>query len=137
MHRFRSMNSERLEDLYRSWSLLPTSPFFEILLFQSYLSFYFSGLILSYPASTSFSWMLTRFLFHASLGGLVCRKGGWKFLDRKVLQLARHVAQVRRFMTAPGVGPITALCFKATMDDPTRFKRSRSVGAYVGLIRPA
>jgi transposase len=54
-------------------------------------------------------------------------------LDRKVLKLARHDVQVRRFMTAPGVGPITALCFKATIDDPTRFKRSRSVGAYVGL----
>src|SRR6266702_687407 len=54
-------------------------------------------------------------------------------LDRKVLKLARHDLQVRRFMTAPGVGPITALCFKATIDDPTRFKRSRSVGAYVGL----
>jgi transposase len=54
-------------------------------------------------------------------------------LDRKVLKLARYDAQVRRFMTAPGVGPITALCFKATIDDPTRFKRSRSVGAYVGL----
>ena len=54
-------------------------------------------------------------------------------LDRKVLKLARHDGQVRRFMTAPGVGPITALCFKATIDDPTRFKRSRSVGAYVGL----
>ena len=36
-------------------------------------------------------------------------------------------------MTAPGVGPITALCFKATIDDPTRFRRSRSVGAYLGL----
>src|SRR5437588_11018921 len=36
-------------------------------------------------------------------------------------------------MTAPGVGPITALCFLATIDDPTRFRRSRSVGAYVGL----
>jgi transposase len=54
-------------------------------------------------------------------------------LDRKVLKLARHDVQVRRFMTTPGVGPITALCFKATIDDPTRFKRSRSVGAYVGL----
>jgi len=54
-------------------------------------------------------------------------------LDRKVLKLARHDAQVRRFMTVPGIGPITALCFKATVDDPTRFKRSRSVGAYVGL----
>src|SRR6516165_4513963 len=36
-------------------------------------------------------------------------------------------------MTVPGIGPITALCFKATIDDPTRFKRSRSVGAYIGL----
>jgi len=54
-------------------------------------------------------------------------------LDRKVLKLARYDAQVRRFMTVPGIGPITALCFKATIDDPARFKRSRSVGAYVGL----
>ena len=54
-------------------------------------------------------------------------------LDHKVQKLARHDAQVRNFMTAPGVGPITALCFKATIDDPARFKRSRSVGAYVGL----
>ena len=54
-------------------------------------------------------------------------------LDRKVLKLARRDEQARRFMTVPGVGPITALCFKATIDDPTRFKQSRSVGAYVGL----
>ena len=54
-------------------------------------------------------------------------------LDRQVLKLARYDAQVRRFMTVPGVGPTTALCFKATIGDPTRFKRSKSVGAYVGL----
>ena len=54
-------------------------------------------------------------------------------LDRKVMKLARGDAQVQRFMTVPGVGPITALAFKATIDDPARFARSRSVGAYVGL----
>ena len=54
-------------------------------------------------------------------------------LDRKVMRLARDDVQVRRLMTAPGVGPITALCFLATIDDPARFKKSRSVGAYVGL----
>ena len=54
-------------------------------------------------------------------------------LDRKVMKLARRDAQVRRFMTVPGAGPITALAFKATNDDPARFARSRSVGAYVGL----
>ncbi|WP_458197283.1 transposase [Bradyrhizobium sp. UFLA05-153] len=52
-------------------------------------------------------------------------------LDRKVL--ARNNAQVRRFMTAPGIGPVTVLCFLATIDDPARLKRSRSVGAYTGL----
>ena len=41
-------------------------------------------------------------------------------LDRKVMRLARNDARVRRFMTAPGIGPITALCFLATIDDPTR-----------------
>jgi transposase len=54
-------------------------------------------------------------------------------LHRKAMRLARNDAQVRRFMTAPGIGVITALCFLATIDDPTRFKKSRSVGAYVGL----
>src|ERR1700704_6192283 len=38
-------------------------------------------------------------------------------LDRKVTKLARRDAQVRRFMTVPGVGPVTALAFKATIDD--------------------
>jgi transposase len=31
------------------------------------------------------------------------------------------------------VGPITALCFVMTLDDPDRFKKSRDVGAYLGL----
>lgn len=35
--------------------------------------------------------------------------------------------------SADSVGPITALTFKATIDDPTRFARSRSVGAYFGI----
>src|SRR3546814_8838454 len=36
-------------------------------------------------------------------------------------------------MTVPGVGPITALSFKAAIDDPHRFRRSRNVGAHFGL----
>jgi hypothetical protein len=35
-------------------------------------------------------------------------------------------------MGIPGVGEITALSFKASVDDPTRFKRSRTVGAHFG-----
>ena len=36
-------------------------------------------------------------------------------------------------MTVPGIGPITALAFHSVIDEPARFRRSRSVGAYVGL----
>jgi len=39
----------------------------------------------------------------------------------------------QRLMTTPGVGFVTALTFKAAVDDPTRFKRSRTVGAHFGL----
>ena len=35
-------------------------------------------------------------------------------------------------MTVPGIGPITALAFRSAIDEPARFRRSRSVGAYVG-----
>jgi len=54
-------------------------------------------------------------------------------LHRKLLDLAREDEDVRRSMTVPGIGPITALAFHAAIDDPSRFQRSRSVGAYVGL----
>ena len=39
----------------------------------------------------------------------------------------------QRLMTVPGVGYITALTFKAGVDDPSRFKKSRTVGAHFGL----
>ncbi len=54
-------------------------------------------------------------------------------LHRKLLALARKDEDSRRSMTIPGIGPITALTFHATIDEPARFRRSRSVGAYVGL----
>ena len=53
--------------------------------------------------------------------------------DRRLLALARTSEQTRRFMTVPGIGPITALAFRAAIDEPARFRRSRSVGAYLGL----
>ena len=40
-------------------------------------------------------------------------------------------------MTVPGVGQLTAMAFAAAVDDPERFKRSRDLGAYVGLCRVA
>ena len=54
-------------------------------------------------------------------------------LDRWVKRAASHDEVCMRLMTVPGVGPITALTFKSAVDDPTRFKRSRTVGAHFGL----
>lgn len=36
-------------------------------------------------------------------------------------------------MTTPEVGIITAMIYKATLDNPERFKNSETVGAYLGL----
>lgn len=54
-------------------------------------------------------------------------------LTKQVLDVAREDAVCRQLMTVPGVGPITALTFRATIDDPARFRRSRDVGAHLGL----
>lgn len=54
-------------------------------------------------------------------------------LDRTLLELAKHDPICRRLMTIPGVGPLTAQTFVAVVDDPSRFRRSEDVGAYLGL----
>lgn len=55
-------------------------------------------------------------------------------LDRVLLREARDNATCRRLMTVPGVGPITALAYQSTIEDPMRFGRARDVGAYLGLV---
>jgi len=54
-------------------------------------------------------------------------------LDSQVTAMARKDAICQRLMTVPGVGAITALTFKAGVDDPSRFKHSRTVAAHFGL----
>ena len=54
-------------------------------------------------------------------------------LDNQAKALVREDPVCQRLMTVPGVGAITALTFKAGMDDPARFKRSRTVAAHFGL----
>lgn len=54
-------------------------------------------------------------------------------LTRQVLSIVRDEPVCRRLMTVPGVGPLTALTFRATVDRPDRFRHSRDVGAHLGL----
>jgi transposase len=51
-----------------------------------------------------------------------------------LLREARRDTTCRRLMTVPGIGPITALAYQSTLEDPSRFGSSRDVGAYVGLV---
>jgi transposase len=54
-------------------------------------------------------------------------------LTKQVLAVVRDEPVCRRLMGVPGVGPLTALAFRATIDRPDRFRRSRDVGAHLGL----
>ncbi len=54
-------------------------------------------------------------------------------LDKEVMTRVKNSPACRLLMSAPGVGPVTALAFASTIDDPGRFAKSRAVGAYVGL----
>ena len=54
-------------------------------------------------------------------------------LHRRLLAIVREDEVCRRLMTTPGVGPVVALTYRATVDVPARFKNSKAVGAVFGL----
>jgi transposase len=54
-------------------------------------------------------------------------------LHRQLLEIVRQDEVCRRLMTTPGVGPVVALTFRATVDVPSRFNNSKAVGAALGL----
>ena len=54
-------------------------------------------------------------------------------LHKMLLDTVRGDPVCRRLMTAPGVGAVVALTYRATVDQPQRFVHSRAVGAHVGL----
>jgi transposase len=51
-------------------------------------------------------------------------------IDADIRRMTTASGACRRLMTIPGVGQLTALAF----DDPSRIRRSRDVGAYLGLV---
>jgi transposase len=54
-------------------------------------------------------------------------------LHRRLLAIVRDDEVCRRLMTTPGVGPVVALTYRATVDVPARFRTSKAVGAVFGL----
>jgi transposase len=54
-------------------------------------------------------------------------------LHRRLLVIVRDDDVCRRLMTVPGVGPVVALTYRATVDVPVHFRKSKAVGAVFGL----
>ncbi len=58
-----------------------------------------------------------------------------KAMDKQVEQLCRdRYPETKLLRQVHGVGPVTALCYVLTLEDPGRFKKSRQVGPYLGLV---
>jgi transposase len=74
----------------------------------------------------------------AAMQGLVAARGAVlaavAAIDADIKKMARASTACRLLMTIPGVGQLTALAFTAAVDDPDRFRRSRDIGAYLGLV---
>ncbi len=54
-------------------------------------------------------------------------------VDGRLVALAKSDPVTRLLITAPGVGVVVALSFRSAVDDPNRFRRTRDVGAWLGL----
>jgi transposase len=54
--------------------------------------------------------------------------------DAELAELAENDGRMRRLMTVPGVGPVTAARFVAALDDIDRFPNASTVASYLGLI---
>jgi len=53
--------------------------------------------------------------------------------DRALMEIAKNDAVCQRLMTVPGVGPVTAAVFRATVDDVSRFANAQLLRSYLGL----
>lgn len=61
-------------------------------------------------------------------------EGEMRDADRALAQVAEDDPNVQRLMTAPGIGPVTATAFVATLDRVDRFAGAHQVESYLGLV---
>ena len=70
-----------------------------------------------------------------TIGSLTQRIRDYDHQLEEISKISReHYPQTELLRQVEGVGPLTALTFALTIEDPYRFEKSRSVGAYLGLV---
>lgn len=57
-----------------------------------------------------------------------------KKYEQILQEMAEKSKEVKPLLTIHGVGELTAMAFILTLEDATRFQKSRDVGAYLGLV---
>lgn len=84
------------------------------------------------------------FMKELSAGLKQCAQGDLKMIrhlntqvramDRELEREARKNPVLKRLMTAPGVGAVTASAIASTIDDPQRFANGHELGSFLGLV---
>jgi transposase len=70
---------------------------------------------------------------HPLLKALAALRASFAELHREVLKVGRQDPVCQRLTSVPGVGAVTALAFRAAVDTPERFPRSKALGPHLGL----
>ncbi|MDV4182961.1 IS110 family transposase [Rhizobium brockwellii] len=74
-----------------------------------------------------------RFALHQILRQIEFLEENIARLDREIKARTKHDDDVKRLMTIPGVGPISAIAIKTLVPDPGGFKSARHFAAWIGL----
>lgn len=88
----------------------------------------------AWVAALEFASPLTAFKRDQLLAEIAHFDGAVRMAEKRLDAYGRHHPAVALLMTMPGVGPRTAECVAAYVDDAHRFVRTRCVGAYFGLV---
>ena len=89
--------------------------------------------IVSVEDSVDLTPSIAAFSIRSLLSSLVELHSSLQKLDKKLSSLSEEDESCRLLMSIPSVGVVTATTFMATIDDPCRFEKSETVGAYLGL----
>lgn len=57
-----------------------------------------------------------------------------KSYERQIEERSKEYPEIEQLQAINGVGPLVSAAFVWTLEDPGRFRRSRQVGAYLGLV---